>query len=225
MNEEPVKLDSEKQEALDKTKKEVSDIINKDFIENVLQNNEFTFDINGKTYKVVRPTTAQKQEAYQKKVSQYMKLLQLKDENGNFVYLPEKKLKEMYKERGIDIDDFDRKIEHFTNERNKLQEKIGKMLTENINEKDLDILKKEVVKINDELISLTVSKNSLLEYSLENQSVGYLYEYLTYSMALVKNEKDEFVRCWNSYEDFKKEDSVITNTIGMYVGMMLGSIN
>jgi len=217
-------LTKEQQEVIDKETEQAKKLMNQDLTKVAIENNEYEFEVEGKKYKVVRPTTAQKQEAYTKKVTQYMKLLQMKDDNGNFIYYPDKKLREIYKERGIDVDEYDRKIEGLSNERNSYQEKLGKMLTDNPVETEVNILKEEIVKINDKVVEFTVARNSLLEYSLENQSIGFLYEYLTYAMTLVQNDKGEFVKCWNKFEDFKNADSLLTNSVGVYAGMMLGSM-
>ncbi|OQB09571.1 MAG: hypothetical protein BWY21_00738 [Parcubacteria group bacterium ADurb.Bin216] len=211
-------------EAVKKVQEEVKEAMNLNTVENIINSNEIKFEYSGKLYKVVKPTTEQKNEAYKKKVTRYVQLLQEKDENGNFIFFPEKKLKEIYKTRGIDIDGIDTKISNLNEELTRNQEKLGKLLTEESNEKGLEVLKEEIKKINSEIIEQTVYKNNLLEYSLENQSTGFLYEYLTFVMTLVANEKGEFERAFKSYDEFKKADPSLTNTVGVYVGMLLGSL-
>ena len=211
-------------EAIKKVQEEVKETINLNNVENIINSNEIQFDYLGKIYKVVKPTTEQKNDAYKKKVTRYIQLLQEKDENGNFIYFPEKKLKEIYKTRGIDIDSIDNVISNLNEKLTQSQEKLGKLLTEETNEKGLEVLKEEIKNINSDIIEQTVYKNNLLEYSLENQSTGYLYEYLTYIMTNVANEKGEFEKAFKSYDEFKKADSGLTNTVGVYVGMLLGSL-
>jgi len=211
-------------EAIKKVQDEVKEAIDLNTVENIINSNEIKFDYLGKLYKVTKPTTEQKNDAYKKKVTRYIQLLQEKDESGNFIFFPEKKLKEIYKTRGIDIDGIDTKISNLNEELSKTQEKLGKLLTEETDEKALNVLKEEIKKINGEIIEQTVYKNNLLEYSLENQSTGYLYEYLTFVMTQVANEKGEFEKAFKSYDEFKKADSGLTNTVGVYVGMLLGSL-
>jgi hypothetical protein len=220
MNEE---LTKEQKEGVEEQNKEIKDLLNQDFVSQAIAGNEFEFEVLGKTYKVVKPTTIQRQEAYQMKVRQYMKLMKEKDEQGNFLFSTEKQLRKQYKDRGIDISDIETKIVSLQNEKNSYQEKLGKALVDKASDKDLQILKTEIEKINSEIVDLSSEKNSLLEYSLENQSVGYFYEYLTFCMTHIKNEKGEYERAWKTLEDFRKEDITITNMVGVYAGMILGS--
>lgn len=212
------------EENIKKITDEVNEAINLNSVEDLIKKNEIEFSLNDKFYKVIKPTTAQKSEAYRKKVTKYMQLLQEKDENGNFIYFPEKKLKEIYKTRGIDIDSIDSKINNLNEELEKTQKKLGKLLTETTDEKPLSVLKDEIIKINKQILDSTLYKSSLLEYSLENQSTGYFYEYLAFLMTQIKNDAGEYERAFKNFEEFKSSDSTLTNNVAVYVGLLLGSL-
>lgn len=212
------------EEALKQAQEEADKAIALAEVENIISNNEICFEYEGKKYKVVKPTTEQKTVAYKKKVAKYMELLKEKGDNGDYIYLPEKKLKEVYKDRGIDIDGLDIKIKNLGETLTKKQEKLGKLLTETDDLKVLNILKDEIEDIKKDIYETSFYKNNLLEYSIENQSNGYFYEYLTYEMTFVQNEKNEYVRAFKDYNDFKKSDASLTNKLGFYVGVLLGNI-
>jgi hypothetical protein len=219
-----VKETPERTEELNKNIEELKDAINKDSLESSILNNIVTFELEGKNYRLNRPTSAQKQEAYQKKIAQHMKFMKMKDENGEYVYYPEKELRKIYKERGISISEIEDTIKSLENKRNDYQEKLGKALTENVPTNQLDIYKDEIVKLNDEILEHYMNKNNLLEFSLENQSMSFLYEYLTYLILDVKNDKGEYEKAFKTFEEFRNMDNSITNQIGIQAGILLGSL-
>lgn len=193
-------------------------------VEQSVLRNFVEFELEGKFYKVTRPTTAQKQEAYQKKLARYMQLMKEKDEKGEYRYFPEKQLRKIYKDRGLDINDMDTMIKQLELKRKDYQEKLGKALTERVSDNELDIFRNEIVALNLQISELYTDKNNLLESSLENQSMAFLYEYLTYLIVEIKNEKGEYETAFKSFEEFRKADNLVTNSIGMYSGLLFGSL-
>ena len=63
-------------EAIKKAQDEVKEVIDLNTVENIINNNEIKFDYLGKLYKVTKPTTEQKNDAYKKIVTRYIQLLQ-----------------------------------------------------------------------------------------------------------------------------------------------------
>lgn len=214
----------EEKEELKKVTDEMKETLNKNIIEQSILKNEIFCEVGGKKYRITRPTTLQKDEAYQKKVVKYMQLMKKKDDDGEYIYYPEKALRKLYKDRGIDIEALEETMKPLEKQKQDFQEKLGKALTENVAENQLSIYKTEISRLNDEILEIYMNRNQLLEYSLENQSLSFLYEYLTYLITDVQNEKGEWIKAFNSFEEFRKADNSSTNTIGMYAGMLLGSM-
>lgn len=184
-------------------------------VEDVLSNNEYEFKYKDVDYKVVKPSFKQKQEVYRKKSEKFSSLLKNKE------LLLEKDLIAQFKERGININEFDDKIAVLEQEKNSLKEKLGKALAIGAPESDLKTFKDEIIKIINEQTSLTVQKFSYLQFSLENQLKMFAYTYVTILITFVKKD-DKWVRIWNTFEEFEAyEDEDFINSISFYTGMIL----
>jgi len=197
------------QEKLSELKKN----IDQTFVEELLANNEKEFEYKGVAYRIRRPTFKERQEAYQKRNEKFVELLK------NDKYLLEEDLKKLYKQRGVDIDELDKKISLLQKQRNDLNLKLGKALEEKKSEPELKIYRDEIEKINEQIELLSIKKTNLLEYSIERQTFIFLYTYLTY-LITEKKENDTWVKAWNSFEEFQNCSEDLVNLVSFYAAAM-----
>lgn len=208
MSEEQIKEQSVEEKITEVTKK-VNELLNLDEMANLIQSNEIVFDFEGTTYKVTKPTFKQKQEAYKKRVEKFTELL--RDEK----YMLEEDLKSVYRKRGVDIDEIGKNLISTIKKRDELMFKLGEAISNKSVESDLQLYKKEIEEFNNEIQSLSLKKNQLLELSIENQVLIYTYSYLTFLMS-EKKVGDVFVRVWNTWDEFQSEKENIINKLSYY---------
>ena len=201
------------QTKLDEIQKKVNDLINMSEIEALVKSNEQEFEIGGVQYRVKKANYKQKQEAYKKRLEKYMELL--KDPN----YMLENGLKKVYLDKGIDIDAIDTKISNKGKRRNDLMLQLGEALKNNSPDTDLQVFKDEIVTLNLDIQALSIQKTSYLEYSIEQQTMIYTISYLTF-LILEKKDGDNWVRCWNTFDEFENASETILNKATYYVTLM-----
>ena len=78
----------------------------------IIKNNYIEFDYNGNKYRVRMPTLEEEELIEKKKALKLNKMLSEVDEEGKPVYLFRKQWNELYKKRGIDLDEREARIDH-----------------------------------------------------------------------------------------------------------------
>lgn len=208
-------MEKEQMEALKKEISEVKEVANESLTEEVLLGNSFEFEIAGTTYKVTKPTFGQKQEVYKKRVEKFTQLLQDKQ------LLLEKDLKKQYKDRGIDIDEMQKKIVELERSKQDLQLKLAQGIIDQISDSELKTFKEQIEKFEEEQLTIAIEKNALMEFSIEQQIFVFVYIYLTYLIAEKKDSNGNWVRVWNKFEDYENEQEEIVKTITYYSSILL----
>ena len=217
--------DEIKQEiAKSELEKKIAEIVDLNKVEELVKNNEVTFEVNNITYKVKRATYKQKADTYSKKIEKFIELLK------NDKYMLEDDIKKLYLKRGTDIDALTQKLNLLFNNRENLMFRLGEAITNKVPENELEPFKKEIDSINKEIQSLTFNKTSLLESSIESQTMVYAYSYLTFLTVekLVKGkdlgegnkEADSWIRVWNTWEEFENSEDAVINKASYYVTLM-----
>ena len=163
--------------------------------EAAIQNNEIPFEVNGKNYRVRKANFQEKQDANKYRMKIYVDLLRDKD------CLLEKDLKKLYKDRGINIDDMDKQIMELSNQQQKLLFDLGKAIKENKPKVELDKYKEEVIILMHSIQGLSLEKQQLLEFSLENRVMMEVYSYLIWAVAEIKIG-DKWQRIWSTQTEF-----------------------
>lgn len=193
----------------------LKNVLNTEITENMLKNNIIEFEYNKVNYRIKRPTFKQRQEAYEKQVEKRLELLQ------NSKYMLEDDLKKLYKEkRNIDIDDIIKQINILENQKNNYQLKLGEALKNKVPENEKKVYKEEIKKIEDKQNLLSIKKTNLLEFSIENQTLIFVYSYLTY-LITEKKDGNKWIKAWKTYDNFLNTDDNIINTISWYSGIIL----
>lgn len=198
-----------KEQKIEEVKKKVSEILNLEEMEFLLKSNEIVFDLDGITYRIRKPSFQQKQEAYKKRVEKFTELLR------NDKYILEEDLKSIYLKRGINIDDMNKKVISLCLKRDGLMLKLGEAITQKSSDPELKTYKKEIESLNLEISDIITKKTQLLEFSLENQVLVYVYSYLTFLISEKKVE-EEFIKVWNNWEEFQSERENIVNKLSYY---------
>lgn len=193
-------------------------------VKQLLENNFAEFDYKDVKYKVRKPTFQERQEVYKKRCDYQIQLLKEKNTEGSFKNLNEKDLKQLYKERGIDIDEIGTKIVTLTLQERLLLEKLGAALKEQAEDKQLKLYRDEIEQIRTEIVRLSVEKASLLEFSIENQVLIFLYSYFT-MLITEKKMNDTWVKCWNNLDEYYKSDEELINTASTLATLILNEPN
>jgi hypothetical protein len=194
-------------------------------MEELLKNNEYIFDYNGRDYKVRRPTYKEREEAFTKKLEKYMELL--KDDK----FIMEADLKKLYLKKGVDIDGLNKKIEQKLKERNQFLLKLGEALKNKASDNELLELKKQIEEMGIEINTLSMEKTNLLGPSIENQCLIFFFIYLTYLVTekkvVIKEEGKEdkitWTRVWNSFDEYKNSDNGLINQASFYASIFGGT--
>lgn len=204
------------EKSTDEVYKKMHDMLNLNEIADLINSNEKIFEFEGVTYKVTRPNFNQKQEVYNKKIEKYVEMLR------NDKYLLTKDLKELYKKRGIDLDTIEINLKNKMKRRDDFMIKLGGEIKNNSNEETLQTLKKEIEELNTEIQVLSVEKSSLLEVSIEQQLLVFVYSYFVY-LITTKKEGERWIKVWNNYDEFMNSKQALINRLSYYVTMIIGS--
>uniref|UniRef100_A0A6M3K6R6 Uncharacterized protein n=1 Tax=viral metagenome TaxID=1070528 RepID=A0A6M3K6R6_9ZZZZ len=212
MEEEIKKPEETSQDYIDK----VNDLLNLNEIADLVKSNEKIFEVNNISYRIKKPSYKQRQEVYKKKMEKYIDFL--KDEK----YLLEKDLKILYSKRGIDIDKMNIELENKMRRRDEMMIKLGEAIKNKSGDNDLQILKREIESMNDEIQILAVEKSNLLDPSIEKQVSIFIYSYFTFVLA-EKKDGENWLKVWNTYEDYENGEQELINRFSFYTTMMIGN--
>jgi len=214
--ESPISKEQLNQEKISEIREQINKVTNSDLLEKIIQDNQFEFKHEDILYRVVAPTFEQKQNANQKRLAKYMELLRNPD------LVMEAELRQLYKKKGIYIDEMDKQFNALVNKKESYMFKIGKALKEKKSEQELQVYKSEIEKIIAEQQEISIKKTTLLEYSIEHQIMIYVYSYLTYLIAEKKIE-DKWIPVWATYEQFMQDKTSIINTVTFYASLIISN--
>lgn len=205
-------------EKVAKIKEDLKKSIDLSKIEEFISKNEIEFFHDGIKYKVRKPTYKEKQQAYQQQVEKTMELL------DNDAYLMEEVLKEKYKKKGIDVDKITQQMTVLEVKKADYQLKLGKLLKEKAKEKDLQTYRDEITKIQEEQVMLSIKKTNLLQYSVEHQTLIYVYSFITYLITEKETDEGKWVKAFKSYEDFANSSEDLINEASAKASLIVGRI-
>ncbi len=206
-------INETKEVKVEEIQKKINDILDLSEMEDLIKSNEKIFELNNVTYRVRKPNLKEKQEAYRKRVEKFTELLYDKK------YKLEEDLKQVYLERGIDINAITLDIQNKMLKRDGLMVKLGEAIKNKAVEPDLLAYKEEITDITFQIQNLSIRKTGLLEYSIENQVMIYAYSYLTFLIA-EKKEGEQWVRVWKDWSEFENDKEVLVNKFSMYVTLI-----
>jgi len=206
--------DQSKEKKIQETLESIKENINIDMLEEAIVDNELVFPIDGVEYKVIKPSWGEKTQVQEFQVKKYLEML--KDKN-----IPlEQDLRKTYKERGIDIDEMEKRNRVLEKEKQDAQYKLGELLAKSGIEQDIQIFKNQIIDLQNEQLEILVRKASLLSLSLESQLFNYVYSYLT-MLVTYKKEGENWVRLWKTYDDMKAATDELVNKIAAKASVVL----
>lgn len=205
-------------------KDKMKQALNEGLIENLLSNNEVEFEYNETTYKVCKLIYKARQELHRKRAEKHLELLQ--DDK----YVPEDKIIELYKNKGVDIKELDRQFSTFQQQIDRLKLKLGESIQNKLPEKELQILRDKIVDLQNKQGDVSIKKTNYLSNSLESQLNIWAYEYLVYLMSekLVKGkdlgdgnkEANKWERIANSFEEFCDLEEDLINLLAVRTSLI-----
>jgi hypothetical protein len=171
---------------------------NLNIAEEMLQDNKINFKIKDKKYRVRLLNLGEKEELDNLRRKKFTQLILDKD------ILLEKDLIKAYKDRDIDIDELTDKMKKLENEIHEKQLALGESISKNEGETILMAYAEQIKNLEIEKQIIFLQKNALLEFTLENQLLGYVAEIITYLVTEIENEEESWERVWNSIEEFNQ---------------------
>jgi len=203
-----------KEELAEDLLKTLRDIESETEVEKMVKDNKIEFEMDNIVFRVRKPTYEEQSELEKFRRMKYLEYLQ--DKSMMF----RKQWAELYKEKGIDINDYDKKMFDIQGQIDNLMIR----LAQTSNEQDVEILKTDIMKLKSEQAMLNIEKTDFLSYSIEDQLMIAVNSYYTYLVLEVQKE-DKWERLFANYEDFKKSDkSKIINKAFYFVNYLIYSI-
>ncbi len=209
----------EDENKLSEVKKEIEKTVDYFKVEDILKKNTVEFEYKGNSYRVRKPVYKEVLEANNKKLAKYTEFLEAKDDNGKFIYKSEADWIKLHKDRGVDIDAMSKRIANLVIQREKVMLRLGEDIANKLNEQDREKYKQEVQEYTKEIQQLSIEKTNLLGASIENQVMIYYYTYVTY-LVTEKKDGENWVKVWNSFTDFEKEDNGLINKASYYASLI-----
>jgi hypothetical protein len=201
----------------EKVVKDIEALVQQENIAELVKDNVITFEHAGIKYRVTKPTFDQKLEANKRKAAEHIRML--KDSN----YLLEKDWIELYKSRGIDVKELDRKFDVLAKKKTEYQLKLGEAIETKAPEEDCEVYRKEISAIISEQLDITGEKSKLLDSSIESQLNVFIYTYLAYLLIQTPVPDGSWVRAFKSYEDFLVQEETLVNTCIWYSSLLFRS--
>lgn len=181
----------------------------KENFENLIKDNKIIFGINKEKYRVRKPTQDESLALQKTRNKKFLELL--RDDS----YILKEQLLEIYKKKGIDIEEMELKIKDLGFAVEDLEEKL-----DNTVDKDMiENLEQEIKEIYNKQSKLAVRIADLLEPCIENALVEFANLYIVYSVlekeiedkSIDVKEGDNYPKKWikafETYEKFLESDN------------------
>jgi hypothetical protein len=207
-------------QAVQSTEEKLQEVLDTGFVEKALQSNIVEFEHKEINYRIRKPTFKEREETNKTRAEKQIKLLKEKDEQGIYKYLSEEDLRKLYKDRGVDINELEGKIENLKLQQELTLKKLGKALADKASDKELNLLKEEIETIKSQLRKASIKMTDLFDCSIEQQVLIYTYSYLTY-LILEKKEGDKWIRAFKSYNEYLEADEKLVNQASVISSIIL----
>ena len=205
-------LSDAKQQELNLVQEKIAEAINKDFIEDITRDNKMEFTHEGIKYRICKPTYEQKQSIYKERVKKFTELL--KDQT----YSLEKDLNKQYLLRDIDIDGMTNRITSLETKKSSVQVKLGELLKKEASDTDCQTLKTEIEEIQRQQQSIALEKQAYLEFSIENQVLLHMYNYMTYVIT-EKQNGETWIKAFKTFQEFMSSDEQLVGKLAFLITM------
>lgn len=166
-------------------------------LEIIIKDNKIEFESGNKNFRVRKPNLAEQMEIDNVRRKKYLELV--RDDS----YLFRKQWIDVYKKKGIDIVKMESDIKRIEAEINKLLLRLAKSADKKI----IKDLENQILKLRDEMYSLSLEKTDLLSYSVEDQITVHAKSYAAY-LVLERKEGDKWIKHFEDFETFQKLEDV-----------------
>jgi hypothetical protein len=201
--------------------KETEESYNLSKVEEMIKDNKLSFDYAGTKYRIHLLNDKEKDELDVLRRKKINSMLQEKDEQGNYVYLSEKKLIQILKERGdIDIDKVNDEIKKLDAEEGTIRLKLGESISKNEGEIILKTYHQQIEEILSKKKILIANRTDVLGFSLENQFLGYVAKIMAY-LSLDKLIESKWERAFKNIDEFENyQDEQLKETAMIYAMLL-----
>ena len=179
-------------------------------MEDIVKDNKIEFIIENKTYRVRKPSFAERAEIDNARRKEYLRLI------ADDSYFFRKTWIEKYLKKGIDINAMESKTKSYQGE----IEAILLRLATATEPKDVELLKKEIYSLRDAQFSLSMEVTDLLAHSIENQLLVFTNSYTTF-VVFEEKEGEEYKKVYDTYDAFMKSDSKVIEQAFMYINYLI----
>ena len=219
-NESLVEPTEERKEEMKDVKKQLTNLMEEDTVRKLIDKNEIEFDYKEEKYRIRKPTYSERQTVYERRCEKQVELLRERHKDGSFKYLSESDLKNLYRERGIDVDKMLKQITTLKGEEKDLMFKLGELLKNDGPKKQAELYRKDIEITRDKMSTLTMERTGLLEFAIEHQVLIYVYSYYTI-LVTEKKEEDKWVRVWSSVEEMSKGEAELVTQATTYTAVII----
>ena len=218
-------LSEARKKEVEKVKEKVEELLDMEKVKDIIKSNTAEFEFEDVFYRVKKPQFKERQELYKIRCEKQVELLQEVNDKGNFKYLSEKDLKNLYQKRGIDIDKMDKQLATLVIQEKVLLDKLGKSLKEELPDNRLEEQKKEIESIRDKYSAIANERNILFEFTIENQLLSFIYNYYSYlcteKKVVVEGKEDTWIKAWDSLNAFYESNETLVAITNSYITILL----
>jgi len=189
-------MDKERVDLTKKALQAVAEMENSMKMEDIVKDNVIEFKVGEQKYRLCRPTQSDNDKINDYRRKEYTNLVK----DSSFLFR-EQWIKD-YKEKGIDIKKMEENVREMQSKAKGFMTRLAIAKTE----KDIDMLKNNIIKLRDRQYALSIKITELLSYSIEDQINIKATSYLCY-LVLQKQVKEEWVKVFDKLEDFKNSQN------------------
>ncbi len=187
----------------------------------LISNNSIEFEYNNEVYRIVLPTLEQEIEVENAKNKKLNELLMERDEKGNSVYMFKEQWKEIYKQRGINLDDYESRLQILTIDVENLLEK----LAQTQDRPEIIKIEKKIADLRNKIAEISAFIIEKYKYSIEHTLLFFSQTYLL-SLVLEKKKGKKWARVFRSFKEMEKyPDSGLIKVALTYLGYLMNLEN
>jgi len=183
----------------------------------MIQDNKLPFNYENNCYRVRMPSQKERFDAEEYRSEKQIEFIQRKN------CKTKDELRKILKENNVaDLDLLEKKAEKIRKQFKEVYLKLAPRFNE-----EKEKIQEEIDKINDlqsSLMEITQEITKHLSPSLEDRLEGVYLEYLTYQCTEKLNDK-EWVKVWNTFEDWEKDNSPLATRARICMTHLLFNVN
>jgi len=179
-------------------------------LEDIVKDNNIEFKYGDNYYRVRLLNREEKEKLDKFRVDKFGELMK----NKNIMF--ENTLIEIYKDKGINIEEIDENIKKLEIEQSNILLKLGEAISKKQGEEVLKTYKENIEKLKDKISLLWIRRNTLLSCSFENQLNNFVVKVTTYLSFEMKVDNN-WNKVFKSFEEFEKyQDEKLLEKAGYY---------